>query len=662
MDLLEISFVFTIIGVIAESSAQDRTFDRNFRRQQNERRTRLTNSNQGLENQRPPEIIVQGQQNGQTDTQIDVIPIDQGPFGQMSFDRQRGVPPTSPDILAGSKGDTRNGGRIEIPTAHQFDSQIRARDREQGRKTNTGSETVDMGRRQGVGFGPEPRRGGFATGQLMTTNQGSFDVGGSMNLGLDVQLEGPAQILDPSGSGSSDTARSADTRTQTDRFSRLPPPRQVNSAQNQGKSQTERGLFDRGFNSSAKGLSNSQKEFGGSSRGIWQKERLHSVPDSRFDSSGNRPLNTREGNALRNNLFDATLSTQAVQEQSKDFRQGNSPRDGHIDTTDPRRLERTFHDQGRSGGRHPSSQNGGGFGPSRQENIGTFRQGQVDRQAERRTDQAGQGLLDTSPSRNFQPGKRFSQGQMEASNRAHLDAGGQGEILIEGEIQVPTHLLKNAQKRLGVSADDSQMIADRPSLGTKVLTRPGNSEPQRGLGIAGQSDLYDFQDGMLNPQGSFGTQRKNQANIDSSGQGNSQQSRLDRERDRSQQPRSTWGPLIHTPGNDGLVQRQQNRKGDSQRAGFDPSGKGNIGGTPEEANSGSQQYDSLRDIRGNISEQGGVDTLKQGHMDTNSQFDRKSGLRRGGKGVQKGPIKDPLAALLCKLHDHQNYKTRKGTL
>ena len=706
-----LTFCFVLVVYLVK--AQDQTFDRNFRRQNGRR-------NRGPpRDRRPPEFSVAGQQGAPSDRQVDVVPLERGPFDQRrpgsltqgqlestnqaqldaggqgemimqgeiavpthmldaarqamggalgqggmdssrpgSFDGRRqtfdspqpGTLDAPPPVSFGETGrnERRRGSRQRGFRRRQFDGS-RNRQRDSPRSDwDQGARSFDRGQGQGDGFGPE-RRDRFGRGMLETSNQASnqLDARGTMDMGVDVQIEAPSQLLDPSRSGSSDfpgsrsfgippppdrsgqrpfnsprDGRSFDTssgqpdRSRSSRFDSTRDGRFDASRLGQSDSRSS-GSFDPPrngrFDSSRQGRQRNQSQqgqFDGSRPGQFdfltqgqvdgsRQRPFDSSRDGRFDSSRQeqfdaprQPAGSRDGrfdasqppfDSSRDRRFDSARSGQIDAPGQGSFdnpRQGGGPRDGRFDQSGQGRMDPRF-------------------GSTPQEQIDRFPTEQFDRPRDRRPDARGQGQFDTSqPGRDFgnsRPGNRgsFTQGQMEATNKANLDASGQGEILIEGEIQVPTHLLKAAQKGLS-----SALVG--AGQGPADSSRPGSID---GTGQGPNSGSTG--QGGFDPLGPS-TDGPRQNRFDGSAQGN---------------PGSGQDPF----GPSGQGNRQRNSGSSSQGHG-DPgsSGQGRIDG----------------------SSQGGTNSAQQGNNTGGNTGSGQGQSDPYGQGVNS--VKDALAALLCK--------------
>ena len=675
-------FAVLVLLLIVPINAQDQAFDRNFRRRPSDRRMQRTEARR-FPDQRPPEFSVPRQ----NDRQVDIVPLEQGPFdqrrprmsqGQMStsnqaqmdaggqgeilmqgeipiprrmldavrqtrgdssgqggfneprrgsFDgeRRRGLdsrrgtgfdrnalPPPPPDTFGGPQRDPQGLGPADAVRQRQFDG---SRDRQRGfpsrdRNSGTGPRTFDRRQDPGGNFGPEPRRDRFGRGQMETSNQGSLDVGASANLGLDVQLEGPAQLLDPAGSSQPDSGLQQPGRFDRRLDSTRDPQRQ----------------FDRARPDSG--------QFRDPLQG-----RLDQTRGRRFDSS-NQFEPSRSGSAVRDGRFDG--ARQGSFDSTRD--RGIGP--GRFDESRQRQARR---DRGFNSGRErrlgaPQEQVGTlrdrRLDPPAKESIGTFPQGQLDRHGGRRPDTPTQ----VDPSQpgpdvgGVRPGDRFRQGQVEATNKAQIDAAGQGEMLIEGEIQIPTKILKAALKGItggtdqGSSSGQGQNLVD--STGSLSTARPGQASTNK----SGQG----FQD--LRPGGNIDRQGPGRFDESQQGQGGFGSSgNIDRQGtggfDGSQQGQGGFG-------SSGNIDRQGPGRFDGSQGGLDSSGTGRI--------DGSQQRPISSQHAGNNSSvpTGEPGRSVQGPTDpTVNQIGATSEPTVPGRldKTTQDPIKDPLAALLCKL-------------
>ena len=625
-------------------NAQD-PFARSFRRRPSDRRRQPSDANR-FRDQPPPVINVPRQ----GDRQVDFVPLERGPFdrrrprsqGQISssdrtqmdaggqgemmiegeipipkrmldaarqfqsgfneprrgsfdgglrrgFDNRRDGrfdrnPPPPPDTFGGSQRDPQGTGPADRRQG-RFDG---ARDRRRdspARDWNTGGTDprgFDRRRDPGRDFGPEPRRDRMGRGQLETSNQGSLDMGASGNLGLDVQLEGPAAILDPTGSGQFDAPRDRQGQFDRARPDRLPSDRG-------NLRDTRQGRFDR-------------------------------TNDPRFDAS-NQIEPSRSGSSSQDGRFfgpDGGSFEPAVGSSSGRF---DGPRQNQS------RSDRGFNPGlDGAGGQQVGGPSDRGLGSPRQEGIATFPQGPVDMQGGRRPDtSAPVDLSRPGPDvgAGSRLGGRFAQGQMEATNQAQLDAAGSGEVLIEGELQIPTKVIKAAVK---------DVIAEQGLLGNRTI--PDNSsgslsDARQGLPSISQP-IQNRQE--LPPSGSadawvpggFGNSPQDQGGVNINGQGSGRQ-------EGSQ--RSQGG--FDSSGN---VGGQGTGRFDGQGS-FD--GSGNVDRQGIGRFDGPQQGQGGFDARGNIDRQGTglFDGPQQGGFDSAGNIDRRGPGRIDGARQDQGAFR-----------------------
>ena len=630
---MELLVVFVLI-LIFPANAQS-PFDRSFRRQPSDRRRQPTEANRRFQDQAPPDIIVPRQNDRniprQSDRQVDVVPLERGPFdrrgprmsqGQMEtsnraqvdaggqgemmiegeipipkrmldaarqfqggfneprrgssdrglrrgFDNRRGnrfdrnPPPPPADTFSGSQRGPQGPGSVD-GRQNQFDG---ARDRLRDlppRDRNTGTEPRGFDRRRDPGrnFGPEPRRDRTGRGQLETSNQGSLDMGASGNLGVDVQLEGPAALLDPTGSGQFDPPRDRQGQFDRARSDRQPSDRGNIRDPRQGRfDRTTDPRLDASnqIDPLRSGSSTRDGRFKGTGQGSFDSARDRGTRPGRFDGP-------RQGDARRDRRFNVGREGQGAQQEPAG----------------------TLRDRG--------------LAPPRKEGIETFPAGPVDMRGGRRPDtsvptdssQPGPGGVGVR-----RPGQRFIQGQMEATNNATLDAAGSGEVLMEGEIQIPTKVLKSAIKDVireegipllgGLNPDNSTRSLSTSRPGLPSINQP--SQSRQDLSQAGNNDRLGTSGFDSSQQGQDGV------NVDRQGKG-----RLD-------------GP-------------QQDQ------GGFDASGNIDMRGTG--------RLDGSRQGQGGFDASGNIDRRSTGRLDGSIQgqggLDASGNIDRRGTGRLDGSI------------------------
>ena len=380
------------------------------------------------------------------DSQVDVVPLEKGPFNPRGTKRQDTFKRPRPRPFSGRQKQTfgsisdspRDGTQTESSRKtsqqdrsfpKQFDSSPkRPSGAQQGNKMGPGPEQFDRPTRKPAGSRQGSRSPfGAPSLDIYTKRDNQLDVGGNMGFSLDTQFEGPAQLIDKLSPPSFDTSHEFP----------FDPPRPSST----GK------LDQRPFSPSG-----DRKSQAGSSR------------------QGQEP--SRQGKFEKND----PISRQGQKVKS---------RQGQFEPSKPGRFHKTRQGQGQI---NAAGKRGADVSRDIQPKGKLF-----DRQNNRSP--FGYSPDFGSLPSSMQPGT-MSQGQMEVMDQTQLTAGGQGDFLVEGEIQIPTALLKAAG-----------LLGGKDTSGQKSTGLP----PQGSENTPGQSSKD------VSQQGDFGP--LSQGNVDLTGQG-----------------------------------------------------------------------------------------------------------------------------------------------